>query len=366
LLLTLGCVKSVSALAAFLVLALPAAASTPRILAPMDWWPVASPDGTHVAFTRVYPNHMELWTVDLGTRRIARIGTAAGQLFPTWLSSGELAYASGGVLWVADPSGTRKHRYHAPTGASAPAARPGSTQLAYVLRGDLRVDREVWAHAAIGHPAWSPSGTDLAFRRDDGIYVSTGPGVVHKIFGAANPGDPVWSHDGSRLAFAVGPTVWVAGKAVVPAYAAARDRPDVSSVAWSPDGRRLAFSWRGGVDEISLPTRAEHVASSAGVGVGYTSQGMLVFSGPRESCPGHFAIVVGDRVVSGTCLVTGTPQADVIEGTPRENDVIHAGAGNDRVHANDGHTDRVDCGPGLDVVWADRTDKLTGCETVHR
>jgi hypothetical protein len=46
--------------------------------------------------------------------------------------------------------------------------------------------------------------------------------------------------------------------------------------------------------------------------------------------------------------------------------VIRAGAGNDRVHASDGHTDRVDCGPGRDTVWADRTDKLTHCEIVHR
>jgi hypothetical protein len=101
-------------------------------------------------------------------------------------------------------------------------------------------------------------------------------------------------------------------------------------------------------------------------GAAYASRGSLVFSGPRESCPGHFGIVVDGRVRTGSCLVTGTPQADVIEGTPREGDIIRAGAGNDRVHVNDGHTDRVDCGPGLDVVWADRKDKLTGCETVHR
>ena len=62
----------------------------------------------------------------------------------------------------------------------------------------------------------------------------------------------------------------------------------------------------------------------------------------------------------------GTPRADVIEGTPLWGDVILAGAGSDQVHANDGHTDRVECGPGRDVVWADRTDRLRGCELVHR
>ena len=56
----------------------------------------------------------------------------------------------------------------------------------------------------------------------------------------------------------------------------------------------------------------------------------------------------------------------MLEGTPLRGDVIVAGAGNDRIHANDRHTDRVDCGPGRDIVWADRSDRLTGCEIVHR
>jgi hypothetical protein len=56
----------------------------------------------------------------------------------------------------------------------------------------------------------------------------------------------------------------------------------------------------------------------------------------------------------------------VIEGTPRAADIIVAGAGNDVIHANDGHSDRIDCGVGRDVVWADRSDRLTHCELVRR
>jgi hypothetical protein len=65
-------------------------------------------------------------------------------------------------------------------------------------------------------------------------------------------------------------------------------------------------------------------------------------------------------------VIAGTAHADVIEGTSSWGDIILAGAGNDSVHANDGHTDRVDCGPGRDTVWADRSDRLTGCEIVYR
>jgi hypothetical protein len=56
----------------------------------------------------------------------------------------------------------------------------------------------------------------------------------------------------------------------------------------------------------------------------------------------------------------------VIYGTGHGGDVISAGAGADRVHARNGKRDTISCGPGRDVVWADRSDRLTGCEVVYR
>jgi Ca2+-binding RTX toxin-like protein len=98
---------------------------------------------------------------------------------------------------------------------------------------------------------------------------------------------------------------------------------------------------------------------------------LVTFSAPRPACPGHKAIRIYEDnanvpVFTGTCEIRGTAGADVIDGTGSQGDVILAGAGNDRIHANDRHIDRVDCGRGRDTVWADRTDKLSGCETVHR
>jgi hypothetical protein len=94
---------------------------------------------------------------------------------------------------------------------------------------------------------------------------------------------------------------------------------------------------------------------------------LIAYSGLRRTCAGHSSIRIGGGpVLSGTCTIEGTPRADVIEGTPSPGDVIVAGAGNDRVHANDNHSDRVNCGPGRDTVWADRADQLVGCEIVHR
>jgi Ca2+-binding RTX toxin-like protein len=45
-------------------------------------------------------------------------------------------------------------------------------------------------------------------------------------------------------------------------------------------------------------------------------------------------------------------------------DYLAAGSGADRVDARDGQRDNIACGSGWDVVVADRTDVIHGCETV--
>ena len=94
---------------------------------------------------------------------------------------------------------------------------------------------------------------------------------------------------------------------------------------------------------------------------------VLAYAGPVPACPDHVGIRLYDNgLLAGTCVIAGTAGADVIDGTESWGDVVRAGAGDDRIHVGDRHTDRVDCGPGRDTVWADRSDRLANCEVVHR
>ncbi|HWC32225.1 MAG TPA: sulfatase/phosphatase domain-containing protein, partial [Actinomycetota bacterium] len=82
------------------------------------------------------------------------------------------------------------------------------------------------------------------------------------------------------------------------------------------------------------------------------------------------------------CTREGTPSADVLRGTARYDvlcgrrgkdhlyprggeDWVYAGRRNDLVDSRDGHADVIRCGPGKDVVRADRRDRLRAdCERI--
>ena len=142
-----------SLLGALLAFAVPASAA-PRRRAPFDWWPVPSPDGTHVAFTRIVSGkgtRMAVDVLDLRTKRLVTVGTSQSQLDPTWSGdSSQLAYSSGGVLRVSNADGTGKHRYVAPMKAFAPAWRPNSTQLAYLTTHGVAEHRPLGRRARSG------------------------------------------------------------------------------------------------------------------------------------------------------------------------------------------------------------------------
>jgi Ca2+-binding RTX toxin-like protein len=67
----------------------------------------------------------------------------------------------------------------------------------------------------------------------------------------------------------------------------------------------------------------------------------------------------------GNDTVYGGDGNDTLRGVSGDDDIA-AGAGNDVVHAFGGGTDTIDCGPGIDTVYADRADPIANCERVRR
>ena len=84
----------------------------------------------------------------------------------------------------------------------------------------------------------------------------------------------------------------------------------------------------------------------------------------RRLAPFLAALALAAPAAAAT--IHGTPGPDSIVGTPAP-DTIVAGAGNDLVQAAFGGVDRVDCGPGHDIVSADQSDLVApNCEVVSR
>jgi Ca2+-binding RTX toxin-like protein len=70
----------------------------------------------------------------------------------------------------------------------------------------------------------------------------------------------------------------------------------------------------------------------------------------------------------GADLLVGGRGGDIInaqevDGHPPGTDTIQGGRGNDTIYANDGVKDKIDCGPGRDIVYFDPgLDTLANCE----
>jgi hypothetical protein len=233
----------------------------------------------------------------------------------------------------------------------------------------------LWANGAIGKPSWSTDGTRIAYARETGIFVATAPQTAVQIAPTTTePGSPVFSPDGTKLAYVENRIVFVgpADGSSPPVAISKRFTDALSPLGWTADGKAVTTTDRLGLFIVSLDGTLAREANGGGVGVSASPKSRaLAYSGSLgANCPAHIGIDLQTatltEAISGTCSIGGTTGADVIDGTPREGDVIVARAGNDQIHVNDGHTDRVLCGPGRDTVWADRNDRLSGCEIVHR
>ena len=224
--------------------------------------------------------------------RIVHIGTAARPVVPRGCRNGcTPSGARPAAVILGRPSGPQpgKYRYPAPAGATAPAARPDSTQIAARrARAASRVGSEVWAHGPLGQPSWSPFGKQIAFRLR--LTISTSrqarPAVTRVLGTQSPPGDPVWSFP-PGLAFAAGSEVLPSrtGAALGLHRGAQPSRRRPARLVARRQAGRLLVAWRRRRDHPPWPRVAHRLVD--GCRTAYTAMGDPgEYSGSRSAVPG--------------------------------------------------------------------------------
>ncbi len=240
-----------------------------------ELFPRWSPDGSRLLFQRLNEKGLfDVWVVPALGGDARRIISSAVQ--PAWSPDGkEIAYSSGGALWICDANGAR-----------ARALTRSDPPLAHY------------------RPAFSRGGRWLAFvQRRDGPYSELG--VVDRASGAvrsltsdrALALSPVWSPDDRFIYFTSSRggmlNVWKVAVASGELQQITVGRGDDMEIDLSADGSRLVFS-----SYRANPNLAELSLEAAGTSPlkWLTADAARGESGPRYSPDGRFIAYFSNRV----------------------------------------------------------------------
>ena len=269
-----------------------------------------------IAFVRTSPGHQGIWTVRSDGRALRRVTADAGDVGPTWSPDGthiaftRLQPGADFDLFVIDADGTGLRNvtgspetdevaaawspdgkwiaYHAAptsvrTGNSGLtgddfeilATRPDGTGTRNISQRPPAPGEVGYRAAADVKPSWSPDGAWITFESYRGVVDSAS--YNPEIWAMPSGGDadaavqlthtpassewyPSWSPDGRRIAFMRQPhggsfDIWVltlaTDRSVVAETRLTSNTKHDRNPSWSPDGRRIVFSSNradGGID----------------------------------------------------------------------------------------------------------------------
>ena len=190
-------------------------------------------------------------------KRILKPKFDDANLDSAWSPSGtRLAYVAPGGLWTMSAAGTNRVRLTTGKGdTSSPTWSPDGKRIAFSdlnKAGGRRYDIYVidtdgnGLRKLIGSPsddlspAWSPSGSQIMFERDGSLWTARPGGKKQKRLRAGT--SPAWSFDGRRIAFDFRGDIWMANANGEAAHLVVALRSSESGIAWSPDGRWIAYA----------------------------------------------------------------------------------------------------------------------------
>ena len=374
----------------FVVPALAARTATPRdgLIVSAVPWPLSVSE-------LAAPKTTVLCGVDQSNRSYRLTPPSAGvlQIEPSWSPDGEgLAFATafqagpaagGDGDVVVDRLGSPPRLVGSIPHAEWPAWSPSGASLAFQSPSSSN-GAAAWSImvaapngtalrrlvAGRGPLAWSPDSSQLAIASDNGIAIVRLDGTLERrILPGTRVSSLDWSPDGRRFVFTSAPLpaklelVMADGSDRRPVHTGLNGAAPV----WSPDGSQIAYEAAGGIGTVAADGTGSRLLTEGGgatiAGPGSIDWQPVAHAEILRTLPPCW--IKGDAThhhLSGSRFddqIIGTSGADTIAGAAG-NDVIDANAGNDQIAGGLGNDqiaagagdDVIDGGSGRDVIFA--------------